>query len=143
MNLSFNFVLALSVVLSVILWRSKMAICRADSPFRRWSFFLTVVFFVHQAALGQGSYTAQVRGTITDPAHAVISDVRVTVTNESTGIVTTATTNTSGEYVVNGLRPASYSIKAEAPGFQDVVRTGLVLAVSQQATVDFALNLDS
>ena len=38
----------------------------ADSCFRRWSFFLTVVFLVHHAALGQGSYTAQVRGMVTD-----------------------------------------------------------------------------
>jgi hypothetical protein len=70
-----------------------MAIRRVDSRFRRWSFFLTAVFLVHQAALGQGSYTAQVRGTVTDPAHAVVSNAKVTVTNESTSLATTATTN--------------------------------------------------
>ena len=120
-----------------------MAVGCADSRFRRWSFFLTVVSLVAPAALGQGSYTAQLRGTVTDPAHAVVNHAKVTVTNESTSMVTTETTNASGEYVVNGLRPASYSIKVEAPGFRDVVRTGLVLAVSQQATVDFTLNLAS
>jgi hypothetical protein len=120
-----------------------MPIRHAGSRFSRWSFFLTLVFLVHQAALGQGSYTAQVRGTVTDPAHAVVNNAKVTVTNESTSIATTATTNASGEYVVNGLRPASYAIKVEAPGFRDVARTGLVLAVSQQATVDFALSLAS
>ena len=120
-----------------------MAIRRADSRFRRWSFFLTVVFLVQQAALGRGRYTAQVRGTVTDPAHAVVNNAKVTVTNESTSIATTATTNARGEYVVNGLRPASYTVKVEAPGFRNVVRTRLVLAVSQQATVDFALSLAS
>jgi Carboxypeptidase regulatory-like domain len=120
-----------------------MAIRCADSCFRRWSFFLTVLFLVHQGALGQGSYTAQVRGTVTDPAHAVVNNAKVTVTNESTSIATTATTNASGEYVVNGLRPASYTIKVGMPGFRDEVRTGLVLAVSQQATVDFVLNVSS
>src|SRR3984893_17648770 len=118
-----------------------MSIRCADSRFRRWSFFLTVVFLVHQAALGQGSYTAQVRGTVTDPAHALVNTAKVTLTNESTSIATTATTNASGEYVVNGLRPASYTIKVESPGFRGVVRTGLVLAGSQQATVDFTLSL--
>jgi acetyltransferase-like isoleucine patch superfamily enzyme len=120
-----------------------MTIRRAGFCFSRWSFFLTVVFLVHQAALGQGSYTAQVRGTVTDPAHAVVNNAKVTVTNESTSIAATATTNASGLYVVNGLRPASYTIRVEAPGFRDVVRTGLVLEVSQQATVDFMLNLAS
>ena len=70
-----------------------MSLRRADSRFRRWSFILTVLFVVHQAALGQGSYTAQVRGTVTDPAHAVLNNAKVTVTNESTSIETTATTN--------------------------------------------------
>ena len=42
--------------------------------------------------------------------------------------------------MVNGLRPASYIIKVEAPAFRNVVRTRLVLAMSQQATVDFALS---
>jgi hypothetical protein len=101
------------------------------------------VFLVNHAALGQGSYTAQMRGTVTDPTHAVVNNAKVTLTNESTSITTTATTNASGEYVVNGLRPASYTIKVEAHGFRDVVRTGLVLAVSQQATVDIALTLAS
>jgi hypothetical protein len=35
----------------------------ADSCFRRWSFLLTVVFLVHQAALGQ---TKDFLRTITD-----------------------------------------------------------------------------
>ena len=82
-----------------------MAIRRADSRFRRWSFFPTVVFLVQQAALGQGSYTAQVRGTVTDPAHALVNNAKVTVTNESTSITTTATINARGEYVVNGCAP--------------------------------------
>ena len=120
-----------------------MPILRAGSRFSAWSFLLTVLFLVNHAALGQGSYTAQVRGTVTDPARAVVNNAKVTVTNESTSIATTATTNASGEYVVNGLRPASYTIKVEAPGFRDVARTGVVLAVSQQATVDFALSLAS
>ena len=85
-----------------------MAIRRVAPLFRRLSFFLTVGFLLHQAALGQGSYTAQVRGTVTDPVHALVNNAKVTVTNESTSIATTATTNASGEYVVNGLRPASY-----------------------------------
>ncbi len=120
-----------------------MAIGRVACGFRRWSFFLSVVLLGHQAALGQGSYAAQVRGTVTDPAHAVVNNAKVTATNEATGIANTATTNASGEYVMNGMRPASYTIKVDMPGFREVVRTGVVLAVSQQATVDFALNLAS
>jgi hypothetical protein len=139
-TLVFTYVSLLSNLFTLILG-GHMPVCRADYRFCRWSFVLTVVFLVSQLAFGQGSYTAQVRGTVTDPAHAVVGNAKVTATSESTGIATTATSNTSGEYVINGLRPASYSIRVEAPGFREVVKTGLVLAVSQQATVDFALNL--
>ena len=31
------------------------------------------------SVLGQGSYTAQVRSTVTDPAHAVVNNAKVTV----------------------------------------------------------------
>src|SRR5258708_10602685 len=104
--------------------RSKMAIRQAASRFPRCSFFPPVLFLVHQGALGQGSYTAQVRGTVTDPAHAMVNNAKVTATNESTNIATSATTNSSGEYVINGLRPASYTIKVEMTGFREVVQTG-------------------
>jgi hypothetical protein len=93
-----------------------MAIHCSDSRFRRWSFLLPVVFLVHQAALRQGSYAAQVRGTVTDSARATEADAKVTVTNESTSIVTKTTTNASGEYVVNGCGLRATPIKVEAPG---------------------------
>jgi hypothetical protein len=88
-----------------------MAIRRVDSRFRRWSFFLTAVFLVHQAALGQGSYTAQVRGTVTDPAHAVVSNAKVTVTNESTSLATTATTATTNARRVCGERATARELR--------------------------------
>jgi len=91
-----------------------MAIRRADSRFRRWSFFLPVVFLVQQAALGRGRYTAQVRGTVTDPAHAVVNNAKVTVTNESTSIATTATTNAQGR--VCGERAAPRELHRQGGG---------------------------
>jgi hypothetical protein len=74
-----------------------MPIRPSGSRFSRWSFFLILVFLVHQAALGHGSYTAQVRGTVTDPARAAVNNAKVPVTNESTSIAPTATTMASGE----------------------------------------------
>jgi hypothetical protein len=118
-----------------------MAIRRADSRFRRWSFFLTVVSSFTRLRWDRAVTWRKCAARSRTLPHAVVNNAKVTVTNESTSIATTATSNASGEYVVNGLRPASYTIKVEAPGFRDVVRTGLVLAVSQQATVDFALSL--
>jgi hypothetical protein len=117
-----------------------MSIRRADSRFRRWSFFLTVVFLLHQAALGQASYTSQIRGVVTDQTGAVVSNATVTITNDATNISLTAHSNDHGLYVLTGLRPAVYTISAEATHFRVVEKNNVVLQVDQQTTIDFELH---
>jgi hypothetical protein len=90
--------------------------------------------------LGQGSYTAQIRGTVTDPSGAMVRDALVTITNDATGISVVAHSNPQGLYILTGLRPAAYTLKVEATGFRAIERKDVVLAVSQDTTVDFKLN---
>jgi len=117
-----------------------MPIRRVDFRFRRWSFFLTVVFLLHQAALGQASYTAQIRGVVTDQTGAVVSNATVTITNDATNISVTAHSNDNGLYLLTGLRPAVYTIRAEAERFRVVEKKNIVLQVEQQTTIDFELH---
>jgi hypothetical protein len=90
-------------------------------------------------AFGQAAYTAQVRGIVTDQTGAVVQNALVTITNDGTGISTTAHTDDRGLYTVTGLRPASYTVKCEAKGFQSAERKQLVLQVDQQTSIDFSL----
>ena len=41
-------------------------------------------------AVGQGAYEAQVRGTVTDPSGAVLTNASVTITNVGTNVAQTA-----------------------------------------------------
>ncbi len=91
------------------------------------------------AVFGQGSYTAQVRGTITDQSGALVPHAKVVFTDDATGVSTSADTNENGQYVINGLRPAKYTVKTEATGFRAIDQRDVVLAVSQQATLNFTL----
>src|SRR5205085_11514681 len=91
-------------------------------------------------ALSQSSYTAQVRGTIKDQSGAMVNGAAVTITNDATGISVVAHSNHEGLYILTGLRPATYTLKIEAPGFRAVERKNVVLAVSQDTTVDVSLN---
>jgi hypothetical protein len=91
-------------------------------------------------AFGQGSYTAQIRGTIKDQSGAVVQNATVTITNDATGISVVAHSNLEGLYILTGLRPAMYTLKAEAAGFRGVERKNVVLAVSQDTTVDLSMN---
>lgn len=88
----------------------------------------------------QGSYTAQIRGTVTDPSGAVVQGATVTITNDATGISVVAHSNQQGLYILTGLRPAMYTLKAEATGFRVIERKNIVLAVSQETTVDLSLS---
>lgn len=43
--------------------------------------------------------TARIKGTVTDPSGAVIPNVTVTAANQDTGVVTTTTTSSTGDYI--------------------------------------------
>jgi Carboxypeptidase regulatory-like domain len=112
-----------------------MRVCRWGSV-AGLSFFIALLTIVAQ---GQGSYTAQVRGKVADQTGAVFPGAKLTMTNDGTAISNSATTDGSGEYVFNGLRPSTYTLKVEASGFQGIVQKDIVLGVGQQATLNFVL----
>jgi len=93
-----------------------------------------------KAAYGQGGYTSQIRGVVTDQSGAVVGNATVTITNDGTNITQTAHSDDHGQYFLSGLRPSVYTIKAQGTGFQIAEKTNVVLQVDQQTTVDFVLH---
>ncbi len=105
---------------------------------------LGVIFsllLVSSFLFAQGSYRAQLRGVVTDAAGAVISKAEVTITESATNISTHTRTDEKGEYFFTGLRPSTYSVKAEAPGFRATEHTNVVLAVDQESSLNFRMQL--
>jgi hypothetical protein len=100
---------------------------------------LTFFFACSNPAAAQSTYTAQLTGVVTDSSGAVVPHAQVSLTDDATGIATTARTDDRGIYVITGIRPAKYTLRAQAPNFATQERTDVVLAVDQQATVDFKL----
>src|SRR5579862_381915 len=92
------------------------------------------------AGLAQGSYQAQVRGTVTDQSGALVSSATVTITNIGTNISQTAQTDEHGLYFFTGLRPTVYTVKVQAAGFRISEKQNVVLQVDQQTTADFVLH---
>lgn len=102
--------------------------------------FSLLFFFATGLAFAQATYTAQVRGVVTDQSGAVIPNAAITITDEATGITASANTNSEGLYILTGLRPASYTLRAEASGFRTVEQKNLVLQVDQQTSVNLTLS---
>ena len=107
-------------------------------------FLFSILVFCFCGGLGtyvaaQGSYRAQLRGTVSDASGAVVHNATVTITETGTNISSVAHTDDKGEYFFTGLRPSTYSVKAELKGFRAAERTGVVLAVDQEASLNFTL----
>jgi Carboxypeptidase regulatory-like domain len=89
-----------------------------------------------QTTVGTGSIV----GNVTDPSAAVISGAKVTITNVSTGHVTSLTTNSSGAYTSGALLPGDYKVQVSARGFSQV-ETPVTVLVGNTATVNARLQI--
>ncbi len=64
---------------------------------------------------------------------------KVTVTDEATTVATAVVSNHSGNYVVPFLKPGTYQVTFEKPGFAKIVSSGIQLVLNQDARLDAVL----
>ena len=81
---------------------------------------LALVFVVSAMAQTQ---TGQISGTVRDPTGAVIANAKVTIKSTNTGLTREAASNSSGIYLLPSLRPDTYQVTVEAPGFARDLRS--------------------
>jgi Carboxypeptidase regulatory-like domain len=113
----------------------------AGRSFKSWWVVVGLVILMSNLTrAAQSSYTAQLTGVVTDSSGAVIPGASVSLTDDATNVKTTHTTDSRGIYIFTGLRPAKYTIRVEAANMAAQERKGVVLAVSQQATMDFTVS---
>src|SRR2546430_1331368 len=96
---------------------------------------LVLALAVPTLLFGQ-SFTASVRGVVTDSAQAAVPAAKVTITDVNRNLEHTTQADAMGRYVIMALPPGAYTLSAEAAGFQKFARSAFVLAVQQQATID-------
>ena len=87
--------------------------------------------------------TASVRGTVKSADDgAPMAEVEVTLVDESTGSVKTATTNTSGGFAFNNVQVGGpYHITATVAGFKSAEETGIFLQANKTRDVSLGLKL--
>ena len=92
------------------------------------------------AAFGQ-SFTAGLRGNVTDASGAAVPGAKVVATEADRNIPHNTTTDAEGRYTIAGLPPGAYTLSVEAAGFKKFLQQSFALAVQQQATLDVRLEL--
>jgi hypothetical protein len=85
--------------------------------------------------------TGRIFGKIGDASAAVIPGVAVNATNVQTGTVVSAVTNASGAYMLDGLQTGTYQVKAELPGFQTAVSTGVQVNAGSPVERDLTMQV--
>ncbi|MGA8185337.1 MAG: carboxypeptidase regulatory-like domain-containing protein, partial [Terriglobia bacterium] len=86
-------------------------------------------------------YSGSVTGVVSDPTGAVIPGAKVTLTDTTKGYTFTASSDAVGRYILRNLPPSDYQISVEATGFKTSTRTGIVVVVGQNATVNVSMEL--
>jgi protocatechuate 3,4-dioxygenase beta subunit len=68
-------------------------------------------------------------GTILDPGGAVVPDAEVTLSNPEIGVALATHSDKDGFYQFREVRPSTYTLSVNAPGFAPYRKTGLELQV--------------
>jgi Carboxypeptidase regulatory-like domain len=92
-------------------------------------------------AFGQTA-TTSLRGTVKDPAGALVPGAKITILNKEKGTTFSAVSNSAGLYTFAQIPPAKYTITATAPGFGNLSKVAELL-VNQPATIDFSLTIQT
>ncbi len=90
-------------------------------------------------ALAQVS--AGLSGAVTDATGAALSGVGVTAKSAELGLERTTSTDAAGRYEIRSIPIGSYEISVTRQGFRRELRTGIRLAVGQDAVLPFQLQV--
>ena len=94
-----------------------------------------------QSPAGSSTTTGTLRGQVTDPSGAVVTNATVAVL-VSGGQTHSATTNRSGGYEIGNLPPGKYTVTANAQGFAVFVQNDVDVAAGQVAQFNIALDIN-
>jgi carboxypeptidase family protein/TonB-dependent receptor-like protein len=115
---------------------------RYSTPLRKTVELLSISIMLFLVSLPLFSQAAvgTILGGIFDSSGGAIAGAKVTIIDVARGTTRQLTTDASGEYTAPSLLSGTYTVRAEAPGFQAIERTNVLLEVAQEARVDLRLS---
>src|SRR5215469_13920246 len=87
--------------------------------------------------------SASIEGLVNDSSGAPVPLSRVNARNIETGVTRTTTTDAAGRYLLLSLPVGEYELSATKSGFQQALRSGIQLAIGQEASVDLTLQVSA
>jgi len=93
------------------------------------------------SAAAQSVATAELHVSVKDSSGRIVTNAKVTVRDESRGIVRTLENNSEGHYEFLSLPPGQYTVTVEASGFAKATAVGVRVTVGQAAQLPITLNV--
>ena len=104
-------------------------------------FVFGLLFVPLLATIAHAQTLATISGTVEDPNHSPLAGVAVTVKNVETALTRGVTTGPEGRYVVAGLPPGMYELRAELASFKPHVRREIPLTIAQSIVLNITLQV--
>src|SRR5258708_3372252 len=101
---------------------------------------LLVAGMAHAQGVGA---SGEIKGTVTDPSGAVVSNATVDVVDAGKGTKRTAPTDNNGQYHVTGLSPSIYTINVSHAGFTTEIQKNVTVTIGDTSILDFHLKVSS
>ena len=89
---------------------------------------------------GQGTDSVIV-GTVTDPAGALVPNVKITATNKATNVKYETVSNSAGEYRFNNVPVGTYDVTGTAQGFAPAKVGDVQLDLNRTSSVNLTLKV--
>jgi hypothetical protein len=83
--------------------------------------------------------SATVTGSVKDATGAAVPHAKVVATETATGVSTVNESNDVGAYTLPLLKPGTYTVTVQVPGFNRYVQKGLTLSSGDHPTIDIPL----
>ncbi len=101
---------------------------------------LMLVLAISLTAAAQSTGTGTLRGQVSDPSGAVVPNASVAIL-QSGGPTRSATTSSNGSYEIGNLPPGSYTVTANAQGFNAFIQNDVQVNAGQVAQFNIALEI--
>jgi len=101
---------------------------------------IVVVMISVTAGIAQ-TYTASIRGVVTDATQASVPGAQLVANDIRRNIQVKAASDAAGRYVLANLPPGEYTLTVEAAGFKKYSREAFQLQINQDASIDIVLQV--
>lgn len=107
----------------------------------RWKSSVVVLLLFFCAVSAFAQFTATLSGTVQDAKGGVVAGAKVSITDQSTGVVRSTVASGTGYYRVAELPPGKYTVTIDAPGFKSSVTKDVEIAAEQPRGLDITLTV--